>query len=1275
MVPPHGYEKEQFVEEMKSREPTRSKSHEAMRSDWTTPRGYKLGQVKSKSFQVPHHRRTEGAAILQRPGVSTSSTPMESPEESPALYTILACLFLWLLFAQAEAPCHVAAMALACYAVFPSVCAVAAASQYALWAACKEAGEAILSSFAWPSAASLLCLVPAASCAASCNMVGTSLLSAPAAMEALAAPVASDNGSRGATMRVDMLCADHWGGMGSTHSLWFPLHKPPPSQTPTNSTLSALSLCACGGEQTSLVRTLAQMLPREQLFPEQTSLVRTLAQMLPREQLLIARLCPSRFTPVQWNRLCRCYWGNTSAPLHPGSHLPLSRLYTVRKPPVVRTQEQLQAALQQMGAALVKTGDFLGPEVEPTARSSRAAARGAGLKPSLNKIRDGSNTSWVAITNKGSGDSGPRLRKVSLTSKDNWQKAGATWLEEALHPLGLEAGDACVGPRIYQPAGLMRLQGVACQLWHGDAAEVNSLQLRDSNDFDALPFSALHPLSPGGTTILIVPIDTRTPSQVFVPPGFVLIWRGDLEHAGDEFLGSENLALFTYILPPTILFRMECDKDGASLTFGTGRKHSSLELPFEFRGCDQGAGVGPIGYLATFDAPSDSRIPDSRIQRTLQAPAIHNGSNETSTTRPGVAALDVPASAPATSSGTASPCPSPSSPAVGPETAATACEQLDAFLANMNTEYGQSAVYTQHEYSAPPSPQAPPPPVAGVHACGGDPACSWASEWTPASPQREYSAPPRPQAPPPPAAGVHACGGDPACSWASEWTPTNLRDNGMGGQQHATDIPRGWDELPLAFATDIPRCWEELPLACATCTDPPPPVDDAASDHSQPQVFMDTSLGADVPLTAAQSFQLAQEEGLVLSKSSSSTSGYTNVRQLRDGRRESRPYRAEMRMGQPGAKWHIGTFSTPEEAALQVARARAQALLNDDPLLCREEPEELTTGLSGTAVPLQQASVAARPAELTAESSGTASPVQQATELTAESSGTASSVQQATELTAESSGTASSVQQATGANATPVPSSPPFELATSLSRPRGMHKTLYTPIPANVSLPGPSNSNDNDLLDRRALAASQMVLKADQGMDQRVLGRLHGMQAARIEVCSRVLSQCKTLVYGESMSGYAQVRVMGDLDGDGSLKFQAQSVIANKTTHGETYLLPELAAAELAEPLMPAPPASAPAMAYADAALKAQAQRAIDAAATDGLYLPVDQGMTGFRGVILNANKGQGKPPRKMPYRARLTEVAKPCKRILGSWFGTAEEAALDRAKMLKSHPGKYKDP
>ena len=1232
MVPPHGYESEQSVEEMKSREPTRSKSHESMRSDRMTLRGVTQGQVVPKSFQAPHLRRSEGAAIQQRPGALPFSTLPELPEESPASYSFLACLFVWFAYGQGEAPGYIANVALAFCAVFPSACAVAAASPCALWAAGKEVGEAIISSLARPAAASLLCLMPAVSC----NMVESSLMSAPAAVEALAALLASGNGSAGAPMRVDMLCAGRWSKMGSTLSLWFPLHEPPSSQTPTNCTLSTLSLCACGGEQTSLVCTLAQMLPREQLS--------------------IARLSPSRLTPVQWNRLCRCYWGNTSntsAPLHPGSHLPLSRLYTVAQPPVVRTQKQLQAALQQVGAALVKTGDFLGPEVEPIARSSRAAAREVASMPSLNKIRDVNNTSWVAITNKGSGDSGPRLRKISLTSMDNWQEAGATWLKEALQPLGLNkstwAGDACVGPRIYQPAGLMRLEGVACQLWHGDAAEVNSLPLHQSDDFDALPLSALHPLSPGGTTILIVPIDTRTPSQVFVPPGFVLIWRGDLEHAGDEFLGSENLALFTYILPPTTLFKMECDEDGATLTFGTGRKHSSLELPIEFRGCDQGAGVGPIGSLATFDVPSDSRF-----RRTVQAPAIHNDSTETSTARLSIATLDVPTSAPAASSGTASPCLSPSSPAVGPEAAATANERLDIFLP---TRHG----------SPPPSPQAPLPPAAVVHACGGDPACSWASEWTP----------------------------------ASLLDPTSLLDNGMGGQQRAAvsapvrcilsavaELPGNVSlaasdpalfslfaagsgpttaadatELGMPLAQDVPRGWEELPLAFATCTDPPPAVDVAASDHSQFQIFMDTSLGADDPLTAAQSIQLAQEEGLVLSASSSSTSGYTNVRQLRDDGRGSRPYRAEMRMGQPGAKCHIGTFSTPEEAALHVARTRAQAMLND-PLLCREGPEELTTGLSGTAVLLQQASVAARPAELTAESSGTASSVQQASGAAAPS-----------DTTACVPAVAAYSTSAFAANATPVPSAPSYELATSLSRPRGMHKTLHTPVSVHVSLPGPSGSNASDLLDRRAIAASQMVLKADQGMDQRVLRRLHGMQAARIEVCSRVLSRCKTLVYGESMSGYAQVRVVGDLDANGPLKFQAQRAIANTTVHSEMYLLPELAAAELAEPLMTSPPAGAPAIAYEDAALKAQAQRAIDAAATDGLYLPVDQGMTGFRGVIFNANKGKGKPPRKKPYQARLTEVSKPCKRILGSRFGTAEEAALDRAKMLKSHPGKYKDP
>ena len=114
MVAPQRCESEQYEEkEIKSRESTRSKSHEFMRSDWMTLRRDTLGQVKSKSIQVPHHRRPEGAAIQQRPGASTSATLMEFPDESRALYSILACLFLWLLFAQGEAPSYIAAAVLA----------------------------------------------------------------------------------------------------------------------------------------------------------------------------------------------------------------------------------------------------------------------------------------------------------------------------------------------------------------------------------------------------------------------------------------------------------------------------------------------------------------------------------------------------------------------------------------------------------------------------------------------------------------------------------------------------------------------------------------------------------------------------------------------------------------------------------------------------------------------------------------------------------------------------------------------------------------------------------------------------------------------------------------------------------------------------------------------------------------------------------------------------------------------------------------------------------
>ena len=86
------------MEEIKSRESTRSKSHANMRSDRTTLCGATLGQVYSKSSQVPYYRQSEGAAN-KRPGASTSATP---PEPSYALPSIIKFLFLSMLYAQAR---------------------------------------------------------------------------------------------------------------------------------------------------------------------------------------------------------------------------------------------------------------------------------------------------------------------------------------------------------------------------------------------------------------------------------------------------------------------------------------------------------------------------------------------------------------------------------------------------------------------------------------------------------------------------------------------------------------------------------------------------------------------------------------------------------------------------------------------------------------------------------------------------------------------------------------------------------------------------------------------------------------------------------------------------------------------------------------------------------------------------------------------------------------------------------------------------------------------
>ena len=121
----------------------------------------------------------------------------------------------------------------------------------------------------------------------------------------------------------------------------------------------------------------------------------------------------------------------------------------------------------------------------------------------------------------------------------------------------------------------MRMTGVRRQRWHGDSAYVRTLQ---DMSLDTVPLSCLHPLSPVGSAILAVPLDVGQPVQVQVPASHVLLWRGDLEHCGDEWLQGDNVAFFANLDPAPSVFQAERDDDGAILTFPSARIHSQVRL-------------------------------------------------------------------------------------------------------------------------------------------------------------------------------------------------------------------------------------------------------------------------------------------------------------------------------------------------------------------------------------------------------------------------------------------------------------------------------------------------------------------------------------------------------------------------------------------------------------------------------------------------------------------------------------------------------------------------
>ena len=1210
MVPPPVIRTLECLQE-KPRESTRSKSRESTRrgrqptSDRTTQRIEMQGQVNSKSLQVPLQRRSEGAAIQQRPGAPTSSTTLAF-----GLLTMSA-LLLWLVLQPSQGA---TSGTLALWTAFTPAQAVAAALPYAMLAVSGTCCHFVLGClFAWLlhwpmravlgiatlPVANLYTLATACECAA--RALYTAVFAAcavmlatgdqtrsladpwPVAVQIFAEPTAALALPPDAVLKLLPPPAV------ARHALWW--------ESSLNSTWYTdrpSSLYVCGGDQAARAAWSSTQMLSGQL---QLASAESFTRMLPRVRA--TAVAPLQFhflmTTVQWNRLCRCVTGNTSAHLGP---LSSEHVATATRAAVV-------VDLLRNVRSLVSTEDNAGSAGRTSATTELLRAVSLG---GLQQITD---------------------RQASDSERD--ECANAICIIELLQSAH------GVAPAVVDAAGRV------------GAAERVAAVLKQLRAVSCAAAATVVPTTGGEAAERAKAVICLLRSEDGVVTAATLQVKGGAVTAD------------------------ECD-DAASIV-----ELMQVQLVF---------GAAKIA--------------------AENATAVDAGA-----------------------SGTASP-----SSSTARDPAASAAGQPDVLVADTIAEHG-----------TPPS--SPPPPMP------------------PSSPL-----PPSP----PLVAGVHACGGDLTISRTPEWTPASLLDNGLNGQQSAAVSSAV--RCILSSAAELP----ELEAPHAAYPDSPPTVDDAASGRTLIEnisalgvidVFnlMQTSLGADDPLTAAQAVYQAQEEGLELVSSSDAASGFANVRLMRDSGRVSRPYKA-IHM-KSGVRYFIGCYSTPEEAALNVARARAQSIL-DVPSL----PEELNAGPSGSAPPnlpapcgcsvlpvsqdipwdceelplayaaelpeldiypcggnmsqamqsgqmlpfpeldrgISDTEAGARTPGLAAVAPNTAALVPAAPtntdsviagqlgdaesnwrEIAATCNASLSLPDRHTQVAAvtlqhdsaaDTQVAAVTLQHDSAAVPairvlpTPVPTAP-YAYATALSRPRGLRKTQHLPALLPVSLPadpsGPNASDPGGLLDQRNLAAGQMVRKADKCMDERVLHHLQGLQAMRIDVCAQVLSRSDTLVFGDSMSGFSQVRVLGDPDGSGPLRFQACRILpptqpgATRTTvSGQIFHLPELAASELAERLITSPPAGAPPIAYGDATLDYQARHALGVATTDGLSLPNDQSMSGYRGVIFNANAGTGRAPKKRPYQARLTEVSSN-KRIAHGRYGTAEEAALERAKLLKSNPGRYK--
>ena len=160
--------------------------------------------------------------------------------------------------------------------------------------------------------------------------------------------------------------------------------------------------------------------------------------------------------------------------------------------------------------------------------------------------------------------------RQQTSGEEDWHQEVQTLLTADLRELGVlqcsDGSEKALNRLVALKSTRRRKKGKKHQPWHADSAPRNSLRDQPPQD---VPLAALLAIQTR-TRLYVRPFDTDTEEIVELDEGDLLIFRGDLGHAGaeydeDDLIDGMHLRLHVYIDSP--LIERQKDTDGVPLTF------------------------------------------------------------------------------------------------------------------------------------------------------------------------------------------------------------------------------------------------------------------------------------------------------------------------------------------------------------------------------------------------------------------------------------------------------------------------------------------------------------------------------------------------------------------------------------------------------------------------------------------------------------------------------------------------------------------------------------